>query len=340
MTETLTRSDRPPTPQSLWAWLALPDSDLEQSDLMAMNLTVAREIPSLSALDIPRCCNIVDQWTRQFASMLPEMEAAFRRTPAKWKNDLRFFRVGMLAGFLGHEIGIRYLEDQKHAQAARYLNPADLFLNGLIDTRQGTCASMPTLHVAIARRLGWPVSLASEKSHFISRYDDGEVHHNIEATNTHPGGFVSNPDEMYIQRFDLPRKAISSGSDLRRLSTREMLGVFVAFRARHFLDSGDLDRADRDYALARALIPTHRRTYIAAMMPFLNRGSRLFEPGELGHPNSLAREGLAPANPVVGQGHGPSGVPSSTYVITLAKDQTMPGRPAPFSTNTIAKEQS
>ena len=210
--------------------------------------------------------------------------------------------------------------------------------NGLIDTRQGTCASMPTLHVAIARRLGWPVSLASVKSHFISRYDDGEVHHNIEATNTHPGGFVSNPDEMYIQRFDVPPKAISSGSDLRRLSTREMLGVFVAFRARHFLDSGDLDRADRDYALARAIIPTHRRTYIAAMAPFLHRGSRLFEPGELGHPNSLPRELLSPANGA-GQGFTPSAVPSSTYIISLAKGQTVPGAPAPFSSTTIAKEQ-
>ena len=90
-----------------------------------------------------------------------------------------------------------------------------------------TASTLPAISKV---RLGWPVSLASVKSHFISRYDDGEVHHNIEATNTHPGGFVSNPDEMYIQRFDLPPKAITSGSDLRRLSTREMLGVFVAFR--------------------------------------------------------------------------------------------------------------
>jgi hypothetical protein len=197
---------------------------------------------------------------------------------------------------------------------------------------------MPTLHVAIARRLGWPVSLASVKSHFISRYDDGEVHHNIEATNTHPGGFVSNPDEMYIQRFDLPPKAIASGSDLRRLSTREMLGVFVAFRARHFLDIDDLDRADRDYALARALIPTHRRTYIAAMAPFLHRGSRLFEPGELGHPNSLPREVLGPAN-LAGQGFGLSVVPPSTYVISLPAGQPMPSGPIPFSSTRIAKEQ-
>jgi hypothetical protein len=118
-----------------------------------------------------------------------------------------------------------------------------------------------------------------------------------------------------------------------------MLGVFVAFRARHFLDSGEMDRADRDYALSRALIPTHRRTYIAAMMPFLHRGSRLFEPGELGHPNSLPREVLGPEN---GAGHGfdRSAAPSSTYIISLPAGHPMPTGPAPFSSTTIKKEQS
>jgi hypothetical protein len=119
-----------------------------------------------------------------------------------------------------------------------------------------------------------------------------------------------------------------------------MLGVFVAFRARYFLDSVEMDRADRDYALARALVPTHRRTYIAAMAPFLHRGSRLFELGELGHPNSLPWEVPAPtpANPA-GQGFGPSASPSSTYIISLPAGQTMPKGLAPFSSTTIAKEQ-
>jgi hypothetical protein len=117
-----------------------------------------------------------------------------------------------------------------------------------------------------------------------------------------------------------------------------MLGVFVAFRARYFLDSVEMDRADRDYALARALFPTHRRTYIAAMAPYLHRGSRLFEPGELGHPISLPREMASPASPV-GQGFGPPAVPSSTYIISLPAGQAMPKGQVPFSSATIAKEQ-
>jgi hypothetical protein len=49
-----------------------------------------------------------------------------------------------------------------------------------------------------------------------------------------------------------------------------------------------LIRADSDYAMARVLFPSHRQTYISSMIPMLHRGSELFDPGEVGHPDSLA----------------------------------------------------
>lgn len=88
----------------------------------------------------------------------------------------------MLAGYMGKYLGLEYIPEQRQSKAVWYTNPSDLFLNGLIDTKQGTCANMPVLHVAIARRLGWPVSLACVHSHFVSRFDDGEVVYNIEPT--------------------------------------------------------------------------------------------------------------------------------------------------------------
>ena len=286
------------TSANLFHFVVEPGGQLDSADLVELNFTVARGIPSLQALDIARYCRIVDGWTERFARVLPDMEARFLQTPGKWKNDIRFFRVGMLAGFLGHEIGLRYKDEQKQARSVRYTNPSDLFLNGLIDSGEGTCASMPVLHVAISRRLGWPVSLVAVKSHFLSRYEDEEVYHNIEATDTHPGSFASDPDEAYIKRFKLPQKALSSGSDLRKLTMREMLGIFVSFRARHFADVGELGRADEDYALARVLAPKHRQTYLSALGPMLQRGARLFEQGELGHPDSLAAERIQP-QPIV-----------------------------------------
>lgn len=274
---------------SVWALLALNDEQLEKADLVILNLAVARGIPSLAQLEISQYVEVVDGWANQFARWLPQAEQSFNRTPWKWKDDIRFFRIGMLQGFLGHQIGIRYIEEQKNNQAVRYTNPGDLFLNGLIDTKQGTCGNMAALHVAVSRRMGWPVSLACAKCHLLSRFDDGEVIFNIEATSTHPGSFCAEPDEYYIEKFNLPRRAIECGSDLRKLTAREMLGVFMGFRGRHYKDIGYLEAADSDYALSRVLFPHYRSAYVGAMIPLLHRGTKLFDRGEVGHPAELVQ---------------------------------------------------
>jgi hypothetical protein len=127
---------------------------------------------------------------------LPSAERVFRQTPQDWKNDVNFFRLGVLCGYLEHEAGIAYNEDQRTATAVYYTDPSDLFLNGVMDTRRGTCGNMAALHVAIGRRLGWPVSLACVRSHYICRYDDGQVTHNIEATQAGYGGLQVGPGRV------------------------------------------------------------------------------------------------------------------------------------------------
>jgi hypothetical protein len=46
---------------SIWEWLALPDRKLDEADLVALNLCVARGIPSLGDLDVVPRCRIVDE---------------------------------------------------------------------------------------------------------------------------------------------------------------------------------------------------------------------------------------------------------------------------------------
>lgn len=278
---------------TVWQLLALSDEQLEGADLVVVNLAVARGIPSLANLDVARYRRTGDDWSKQFAADLPGWEQMFRRAPERFKNDVRFFRVGQLAGFLGHVAGIKYIEDQRKATTVRYTNPADLFLNGVIDTRRGTCGNMAALHVAIARRLGWPVSLACVAGHFVSRYDDGEVVHNIEMSRVEQGTYASDPDAVYVEKFKLPKRAVECGSDLRRLTMREMIGAFLSLRGRHRIDIGLRLEADADYSLSRAIFPNYRRAYVAAMNPVLRRGATLFDPGEVGHPDSLF-EDLAP----------------------------------------------
>jgi len=286
--------------------LAVADAELARVDPLAMNLLVAKSIPSLAHLDIRRYQQRADEWAEETRKRLPGAEEVFWQTPWEWKNDVNFFRLGVLCGFLEHEVGIAYNEEQGRATSVLYTDPSDLFLNGVMDSGRGTCANMAALHVAIGWRLGWPVSLAAVKSHYICRYDDGTVTHNIEATQAGYGGFKSDPDEYLIRKHDLPAIAVSSGSDLRALTPRETLGVFIGFRARHIRDCGRYDEAELDYLIARTLYPTSRRLYIDCMALAVARGATLFEPGEVGSPEDSDRDydgqyGRTPAATPVGQ---------------------------------------
>lgn len=268
--------------------LACSGAELGRVDPLVMNLLVAKSIPSLADLDIAHYQRQADQWAEDVRRRLPSAEQVFQQTPQHWKNDVNFFRLGVLCGYLEYEAGIAYIEDQRYATEVHYTNPSDLFLNGVMDTRRGTCGNMAALHVALGWRLGWPVSLACVRSHYICRYDDGTVTHNIEATQAGYGGFKSDPDEYLIEKYDLPPKAISSGSDLRAVGARELLGIFAGLRGRHMRDTGRWDEAERDYLLARHLFPSNRKLYIDAMGVAVERSVGLFEPGEEGSPQSLA----------------------------------------------------
>lgn len=278
--------------------MALPDAELEKVDVVEMNIAVAREIPGLENLDYAKYRQTVDAWTAQFRAWLPTVEHAYYERPDYFKNDINFFRLGMLAQFLDETVGVRYVEEQRQAQVearkagrkaeVAYTDPGHLLLHGLIDTKRGTCGTMPALHVAIARRMGWPVALACADSHYVCRYDDGKNVYNIEATDTGRGGFAEGSDQDYIEKEGVSRKAIAVGSDLRKLTAREMLGVFVQARARHYADTGKVDLAARDYALAHTLFPNNRKVYIGLVGNLLPVGEKLFVQNELGHPMSLA----------------------------------------------------
>lgn len=139
---------------------------------------------------------------------LPSCEPYFHSQPNHFKNDLRFFRAGMLSQFLENEIGIQYNPSQRKVREVFYTDPADLFLNGVIDRREGTCGNMAALYVAIAWRFRWPFSLACVGSHILTRFDDGQTTFNIEATQSGFGGFKSDPDEYLIRERMIPAIAI------------------------------------------------------------------------------------------------------------------------------------
>ena len=139
-------------------------------------------------------------------------------------------------------------------------------------------------------RLGWRVSLACASSHFFCRYDDGEVTHNIEATTLGRGGFRSHPDEYYRELYHVPQIAVECGSDLCSVTPCKMLGLFISIRALHFGTIRQMREAELGLLLARHLFPQNRILYNSQMEVSLQRGLRMFERGENGHPENVGRK--------------------------------------------------
>jgi len=281
---------------SIWKALDCSDAELAAIDPLALNLVVARRIQSLSTIDICYYQRIVNDLAIDFRDRcLPEWEPFFFQNPDDFHNDLDFFRFGMLAQYLDTVAGVKYRSDQRHVTEFEYVNPSDLFLNGILDTMEGTCGNMSALNVAIAWRLRWPVSLACIGSHFVSRFDDGNRVYNLETTDTGRGGWSAPGDARLIERDSISLSAIECGSDLRALTHREMPGCFVGLRARHFFDLGyshnddqKVLESEQDWLLARSLFPSHRVTYRNQMAVTALRGAECFSSSEIGHPISFA----------------------------------------------------
>lgn len=276
--------------------LAMNEDELSTVDPLVMNLLVAKEIDGLKTLDIARYQATVNGWVEDFRTRcLPYWETFFHEAPGDFRNDIRNFRLGMVCQYIDLELGISYRPDQRDITSIHYTEPSDLFLNGIIDTGFGTCGNMSALHVAFGWRMGWPVSLACVGTHFVCRYEDEEIAYNVETTNTGKGGWSCRTDEEFLADVAVPKSALRCGSDLRALSKRELLGIFVALRARHICDvgkatedEGRMIESESDLLLSRYLFPRRQDTYKFQMAISAIRGETLFDEHETGHPVTFA----------------------------------------------------
>lgn len=121
------------------------------------------------------------------------------------------------------------------------------------------------------------------------RYDDGQNVYNVETTDTGDGGFAIPEVNEIIKKTGLSSYAIESGSDLRSLTNRETLAVFIAARARYYKDTDQMDLADRDYSLAKYLFPKWRGLNYMHQAGYFWRAEQIFKPGEYGHPSEMSR---------------------------------------------------
>ena len=104
------------------------------------------------------------------------------------------------------------------------------FLSGYLNTRLGSCITMPMLHLVLADKLGWPIKAVRSPKHIFCRYIDRNFEmNNIEATCG--GGYISN--ERYISDSQIPEKPIKNGVYLRTLSKKEYIASMLLTCARY-----------------------------------------------------------------------------------------------------------
>ena len=158
-------------------------------------------------------------------------------------------RIRVLNTVLFRQEGIHYDRSPFSRSRQNYY-----FLNGILDTKQGLCYTMPLLYVAVAQRLGYPIYPVSAPDHMFVRYANPAFkEQNIEVTS---GGKYFSDDE-YVEDFAVSSQGRASGSYLRTLSYREFLGEIVAANAYFYGLRGDNRKSIRYYELAIRLNPRY-----------------------------------------------------------------------------------
>jgi hypothetical protein len=138
---------------------------------------------------------------------------------------------------------------------ALYANPNNIFLAGLMRTKQGSCVSMPMIYLVIGQRLGMPVHLVIIGQHCFIRWDEPGFQVDIETTSTEKIAWAKD-ESVYLDSEGMARDQLK-GTDLRNLSNREVVGELF-FGRRGYWDTKDGKCATQsclDLARARYITP-------------------------------------------------------------------------------------
>lgn len=221
--------------------LEMPPEELAKVDLAVMNLLCAQGLPGVADFDMAASLALLDRWTDRVDTETRRNWHRFKDNPAEYHHSEVEYRIGMLITVLQLDCGVHYNPDLipfsqpgqrgPAVDAAFFTNPGQVFLTELLgDRRTGSCASMPVLYTAIARRLGYPVTLSNAKEHLFVRWDrgGGQGHVNIEGTGN---GFIIRSDDDFKKWPDAISDAeIKAGQYLKSLTPSEELATCLFTR--------------------------------------------------------------------------------------------------------------
>jgi Transglutaminase-like superfamily len=241
--------------RSLTGILRATLSDLAQIAVADVPMACAAGLPAAEHLNISACLATLDCWAQIVNRYVQDVMPNWRRGPYRYGNQIGFFKFLAMVSILKHPRGLNVVYEPTAIGNSDCSDSRDDFLHGVLTRRTGTCVSLPTLYVAIGRRIGWPIHLAVSKGHVFCQWvnEDGS-HVNLEGSC--PGGGDMLPDSYYEQ-YPRPLNGMDyeSGVYLRPLSRTEELALFMETRGHCLADNMRFDEAEEAYRHTHRLWP-------------------------------------------------------------------------------------
>jgi hypothetical protein len=298
------RLQAPMKARTVQQFLCLSDEELGRQDVAELNLVCARDLPGCENIDVEGCLRTLDSWAQIVGMETNRLAPRFHAEPSRYENSWSYFRTLVLVTVLQRDLGVRYNPAKIPDEAV--FEPSDVFINGVVEGRGGTCASLPVIWAAIGRRLGYPIKLVSTKKHLFARWDAPRERFNIEASGRGLNCFSD--DYFRTGRYQLTKEQERDSGAIQSKTPRQELAGFLVERGSQWLERGTYRKAAKCFAWASALAPENKlhsgnvlytldrwRAGLRLRMPLISPAVTIhFPPPQFGNmPHSIERSIIA-----------------------------------------------
>ena len=256
---------------SLAQLLAMSPEQLAEVDIALMNLRCAEGLRGAEGLDVAAALEMLGQYAHHAEAETARHLYRYHNNPAEFENSEAWFRLVMLNTVLQQDFGVRYNPERITSPGifepneTFYASARDVFIHGLTSPPvMGTCSSMPVLFVAVGRRLGYPLSLVSTKSHLFVRWQDSRDYFNVDATSI---GLTRYDDDYFkTWPFKITDEETRLDGYLKSMTPREELACFMSIRGSCLMSMHRFDEAVAAETEAARLVPHIRSHQIVLQM--------------------------------------------------------------------------
>ena len=180
----------------LWKELAgYSDEQLEPIDVALMHEACCEGLPGAEDLDIPADQRFLDELADLVETETERLFPVFHREPEHFHNSSAYFRMLVLASVLQRDVGFP-LSDKTFEERVNFSAPRESYLHAFLRGAPGSCGPITLLHVAVGRRLGYPLRFVFRPRHFFACWEgpDGQGFY-IECTSR---GILTPPGDLYL----------------------------------------------------------------------------------------------------------------------------------------------